>query len=237
MIRRIFFSVLFSLAVVSFTFSQTPTPTPEPPAEPAPANTPAPLSEPANPSSPATRPTPAANDTDPDAADPNAPYVRPNANTRFKRYVNGMFGPMALGKTVLKAGWSTWRNSPEEWGDTWEGFGRRVASGLGSSVIKRTTIYGLDESLKLDSHYYRSKKKDWKSKVTNALISPVTARTKEGKRTIGIPRIAGTYTSAIISRETWYPARYDWKDGLKSGTTSLAWSAAFNLVKEFIWKK
>jgi hypothetical protein len=148
-----------------------------------------------------------------------------------------MFGPMALGKTVLKAGWSTWRNSPEEWGDTWEGFGRRVASGMGSGVIKHTAMYGLDEALKVDSHYYRSKKKDWKSKVTNALISPVTARTVEGKRTIGIPRIAGTYTAAIISRETWYPARYDWKDGLKSGTTSLAWNAAFNLVKEFIWKK
>lgn len=164
-------------------------------------------------------------------------YTRPDAKTRFKKYVNGMFGPMALGKNVVSAGWGTWRNSPEEWGDRWEGFGRRFASGLGSSVIKHTTMYGLDEALKLDSGYYRSQKKDFGSKVTNALISPFTARTKTGKRTIGVPRLVGTYTGSIVAREVWYPARYDWKDGLKSGTVSLGMTAAFNLVKEFIWKK
>ncbi len=164
-------------------------------------------------------------------------YVRPNANTRFKRYVNGMFGPMALAKNAAIAGVGTWRNSPEEWGDKWEGFGRRFASGVGTGVIKRTTTYGLDEALKLDSHYYRSRKKDAGSKVRNALLGPVTARTKDGKRTLGIPRLVGTYTGSIVSREVWYPARYDWKDGIKSGTISLGMSAAFNLVKEFIWKK
>ena len=164
-------------------------------------------------------------------------YTRPNANERFKRYVNGMFGPMALAKTAASAGWGTWRNSPEEWGDQWEGFGRRVASGMGKSVIKNSTIYALDESFKLDSHFYRSKKRDTGSKIKNALISPFTARKPNGKRVFGFPRIAGTYTASIVAAEMWYPARYDYKDGLKSGTTSLAFTAAFNLVKEFIWKK
>ena len=144
---------------------------------------------------------------------------------------------MAIGKTVASAGIATWRNSPEEWGDRWEGFGRRVASGFGKNVIKQTTTYGLDEALKLDSHYYRSDKKDFGSKVANALISPVTARNKDGKRVVGIPRIAGTYTSSIVAAEAWYPARYSWKDGVKSGTISLGMNAVFNLVKEFVWKK
>ena len=94
---------------------------------------------------------------------------------------------MALGKTVLSAGYSTWRNSPEEWGDHWEGFGKRVASSLGKSVIKHTIIYGLDETLTLDSRYYRSEKKDVGSKIKNALISPVTARNSSGKRVFGAP--------------------------------------------------
>jgi hypothetical protein len=164
-------------------------------------------------------------------------YVRPDGKTRFKRYVNSMFGPMALGKTVLSAGYATWRNSPEEWGDNWEGFGRRVASSMGKSVIKNTTMYGLDEALKYDSRYYRSEKKDFGSRLGNALISPVTARDKNGKRVVGIPRIVGTYTASIVAAETWYPSRYDYKDGLKNGTVSLGMNAAFNLVKEFIWKK
>ena len=168
---------------------------------------------------------------------PSNDYVRPNAKTRSKRYVSSVVGPFALGRTVATAGISTWRNSPEEWGDRWEGFGRRVASNFGKNVIKQSTIYGLDEAFKYDSHYYRSKDKSVGARVRNALISPVTARDRNGKRVIGVPRLVGTYTSNIVSYETWYPALYDWKDGVKSGTISLGFNAAFNLFKEFVWKK
>ena len=168
---------------------------------------------------------------------PQQTYVRPNANRRFKRYLNSMFGPVSLGRNLFNSGVGTWRNSPEEWGGQWEGFGRRVASNLGRNVIRQTTIYGLDEALKLDSGYYRAKGKSTGAKIKNALISPVTSRTRSGKRTIGIPRLVGTYTSSIVAYETWYPARYDYKDGLKSGTISFGFNAAFNLFKEFVWKK
>jgi len=164
-------------------------------------------------------------------------YARPDAKTRFKKYINGMVGPVSLGKNAAKSGISTWRNSPEEWGGQWEGFGRRFASSVAKSAIEETTIYGLDEALKLDSGFYRSKKRDVGSRLVNAIISPVTARTTNGKRVIGIPRIAGNYAASIIATTTWYPERYGVKDGLKSGTISLGLSAAFNLFKEFVWKK
>lgn len=164
-------------------------------------------------------------------------YTPPTAKVRQKRFVNSVFGPLALGKNVAWAGIGTWRNSPEEWGDKWEGFGRRVASNFGKNVIKQSTIYGLDAAFKIDSHYYRSQKKDVGSRVLNALISPVTARNRDGKRVFGISRIAGTYTSSIIAAETWYPDRFNYKDGLKSGTLSLGLNGVYNLVKEFVWKK
>ena len=167
----------------------------------------------------------------------NPAYVRPNAETRRKRFIKSTVGPLALGKRVASAGISTWRNSPEEWGPGWEGFGRRVASGLGKNAIKQTTKFGLDEAFKLDSHFYRSKNKSVKARIRNALISPVTARNAEGKRVFGLPNIAATYGSRIIAYETWYPDRYGWKKGLRSGTISLGVNAAFNLFKEFVWKK
>src|SRR5262245_31175066 len=119
------------------------------------------------------------------------PYVRPEFKKRVKSYVNSIVGPMTLAENVGYAGLATWRNSPEEWGDHWEGFGRRVASNFGKNVVKQTTIYGLDEALKYDSRFYRSKKRDTKSRIINALLSPVTARNEEGKRVVGIPRIVG----------------------------------------------
>lgn len=166
-----------------------------------------------------------------------ATYKRPDAKLRFKRYVDNTVGPVSLAKSVATAGWSTYRNDPEEWGGQWEGFGRRVASNIGKNIIQQTATYGLDEALKFDSHYYRSTKRDAGSKIKNALLSTVTARNKNGKRVVGIPRLAGTYGANIIAAEVWYPGRYDWRDGARGATYSLGFTAAYNLFKEFVWKK
>jgi hypothetical protein len=166
----------------------------------------------------------------------NGNYVRPDANQRFKRYVNRMFGPVSLGTKVLSAGYSTATNSPEEWGGTWKGFGKRFASSVGKSIIKESTMYTMDEAFKLDSAFYRSQKRDFKSKVSNAVLSTFTARKPDGKRVVGFPRLVGTYTASIVAAETWYPDRYSYKDGLKSGTISLGINVAVNLFKEFLKK-
>ena len=184
----------------------------------------------------AQQPTPSPSPTVEAAPSANG-YTRPDAETRRNRFINSTVGPIALGRQVATAGISTWRNSPEEWGTKWEGFGRRVASNFGKNAIKQSMKFGLDEAFKLDSHYYRSKDKSTGARIRNALISPVTARDKNGKRTIGVPNLVGTYGANIIAREAWYPDGYDWKDGVRSGTISLGFNAAFNLFKEFVWKK
>jgi len=166
-------------------------------------------------------------------AAPNG-YVRPTGKQRFKSYIKSMFGPAALATRVGKSGFYTWTNSPEEWGDTWEGFGRRFASSTGTSIIKNSTMFGLDEVLKVDSRFYRSKKRDIGSRVKNALLTTVTSRRPDGSRTIGIPKIAGTYAASIIAAEAWYPDRYNWKNGLRGGTFSLGFNAGWNLLKEFV---
>lgn len=163
-------------------------------------------------------------------------YVRPDSNTRFKRYLNSMFGPEALFKAVANAGISTARDTPREWGPHWDGFGKRVASNLGTGIISSSVRHGLDETFKLDSHFYRSQKRDTKSRVKNALSSPFLTRTAEGKRVFGFPRIVGTYTGHIVAAEVWFPKRYNVGNGLKGGTISLGMSAVYNLVREFIKK-
>ncbi|MEO8042524.1 MAG: hypothetical protein ABI646_07945 [Acidobacteriota bacterium] len=218
------FAAICSLA--SFSYAQAPTPSPTPDGqlgtstgEPGYSNLPTP-----------TRP-------DMKLSTQQDGYSPPDAATRRKRFINSTVGPFAFGRIVATAGISTWSNSPEEWGTKWEGFGRRAASNFGKNAIKQTTQFGLDEALKLDSHFYRSTSKSKSARIRNTLISPVTARTREGKRVIGIPNLAGTYASSIIAYEAWYPDRYNWKDGARSGTISLGFNAAFNLIKEFVWKK
>lgn len=166
-----------------------------------------------------------------------ASYVRPNAEKRFKRFANDTVGPFAWVGVGAAAGIATIANEPEEWRRSASGFGKRFASGFGKNTIRNTTIYGMDEAFKLDSHFYRTKNKDAGSRVANALLSTVTARKSNGKRTIGAPRIIGTYTANVIAAEAWYPPRYNWKDGMKSGTISLGVNAMFNLFREFLFKK
>lgn len=161
-------------------------------------------------------------------------YVRPNAEQRFKRYVKDTVGPGAWAGMVAGAGFATASNEPTEWGGKWNGFGKRLASNFGRTVIRNTVTYSLDEALKLDSNFYRSEKRGVSDRIKNALLSPVTARKANGRRAVGIPRLVGTYTAGIVSKETWYPSRYTWKDGVRSSTISLGTRALINLVKEFI---
>lgn len=164
-------------------------------------------------------------------------YRRPDSKTRFKRYYMGIVGPVALGRTAVIAGIGTWENSPEEWGTKWEGFGRRFASGVGRNAIRQTTTYALDEAFKLDSAFYRSNKKSLGRRLGDAVLSPFIARKPDGKKVFGFPRVAGTYTANIVAFEAWYPNRYSYKDGLKTGTISLGMNAAINVFKEFFLKK
>ena len=166
-----------------------------------------------------------------------SPYTRPDAGKRFKHFAKDLAGPAAWGGMLGGAAFSTAINSPEEWGGTWEGFGKRVASNFGKNVIRSSVTYGLDEALKLDSHFYKSEKRTVGARIKNALISPVTARKANGKRTIGIPKIVGTYSANLIAYELWYPARYSVGDAMVNGTITLGSNAVYNLVKEFVFRK
>lgn len=164
----------------------------------------------------------------------NQDYVFPTPRERFKRYVKGTVGPMRLAWSGASAGIDQWRDNSPEWGQGMKGYGRRYASGLGQNAIQQTVAYGLDSALGLDTGFQKSKREGALSRFKDALMQNVTSRTKSGKRVISVPRFAGAYTGAIVAREAWYPERYSYKDGLRSGTRSLLSGFAINLAREFV---
>jgi hypothetical protein len=164
-------------------------------------------------------------------------YVFPSSHERFKRYVNSTIGPFRLARTAAAAGIEQWRDSPEEWGQGAQGYGKRFASGLAQNAIHQTVEYGLDSAMGLDTGFQRSKKEGFGPRFKDALIQNVTSRTKSGDRVISVPRFAGVYTGAIVARETWYPDRYTYKDGLRSGTTTLVMGFGINLLREFVIRR
>ena len=164
-------------------------------------------------------------------------YTRPNAKKRIKNFAKSIVGPVALFEYITTAGMLTARNSPKEWGGKWNGFGNRFGNVVGKGLIRNSTIYGLDEALKLDSNFYLSEDRSVSARLRNSVLSSLTARNKNGKRVVGIPRITGSFAAEVISSEAWYPRRYNYVHGLKGGFISLGVNVGFNLFKEFIWKK
>lgn len=161
-------------------------------------------------------------------------YVFPTPKERFKRYLSSTVGPTRLGWTAATAGINQWRDHPEEWGQGAKGYGRRYASNLGQNAIQQTVTYGLDMGMGLDTGFKRSKREGFFPRLKDALLQNVTSRTRSGNRVVSVPRLAGVYTGAIVARETWYPERYSYKDGLRSGTNSLLTGFGINLIREFV---
>ena len=116
-----------------------------------------------------------------------------------------------------------------------KGYGKRYASSFGQNAIQQTVTYGLDEAFGLDTGFQKSKHEGFGARAKDALIQNLTSRTKSGGRVISVPRFAGVYSGAIIAHETWYPDRYSYKDGLRSGTTNLLTGFGINLVREFVF--
>lgn len=161
-------------------------------------------------------------------------YVFPSHRERFNRYVKSTVGPFRLAWSGVTAGINQWRDSPEEWGQGMKGYGRRYASSFGQNAIQQTVTYGLDEAFGLDTGFQKSKREGFGARLKDALLQNITSRTKSGKRVISAPRLVRVYSGAVIARETWYPDRYTYKDGLKSGTTTLLTSFGINVVREFV---
>ena len=162
-------------------------------------------------------------------------YVFPDKEKRFKRYLKNTVGPFRLARTAASAGIDQWSDSPEEWGQGMKGYGKRYASGLGRNAIQQSVQYGLDEALQLDTGFQRSKREGFGPRLKDALLENVTSRTRSGKRVISVPRFVGTYTGAIVAYETWYPDRYNYKDGLRSGSTTLLINFGINVFREFVF--
>ena len=162
-------------------------------------------------------------------------YVFPTHRERFNRYVKGTVGPFRLAWTAASAGIHQWEDHPEEWGQGMKGYGKRYASSFGQNAIQQTVTYGFDEAFGLDTGFEKSKHEDFGSRLKDALLQNITSRTKSGKRVISAPRLAGVYTGAIVSHETWYPERYSYKDGLRSGTMTLLTGFGINLIREFVF--
>jgi len=158
----------------------------------------------------------------------------PQAHPYRKQYMHETFGKKAYIGTAGRAAFGQALNRPHEWGRGPSGFGKRLASGFATHVVKNSIQYGVASIRHEDLEYHRSTKRGFGPRLQHALVSTVvTHKTTTGQRTVAAGRISGAMGSGLISR-AWQPARLRTvSSGLSTGGIMLGAEAGMNVAREF----
>jgi hypothetical protein len=176
---------------------------------------------------------------------PNAPSTfRPAATVtpltfgeRSSIYAHAIFRPYTMVGPAFGAAIGQWEDEPPEWGQGGQGYGRRIASGMGRHLISETIRFGLAAADGEDPRYRRSQETGVWNRARHAIVETFTSETASGTRIPAYSRFAGIYGAAFIAN-VWYPdSRNTPGYALRRGSTALGSSLGFHLFEEFIPRK
>ena len=61
---------------------------------------------------------------------------------RFHLYLLSTVGPVPVIGEAVGAGFNQWENTPPEWGQGWNAYGKRLGSNLAYNGVRQTITYG-----------------------------------------------------------------------------------------------
>jgi len=170
------------------------------------------------------------------AAQPDLTYARPTEKTKIENYLFDAFGPYPAAGATFAAAIGQGRNTPPEWRQGAEAYGKRFGSAFAIAAISTTTRYGLAEAFREDTLYYRCECKGVLPRLRHAVISTLAARRGEdGHRVFSIPALIAPYAGTMTAVYAWYPGRYNGKDALRMGNYTMLGYVGGNVALEFLY--
>ena len=161
------------------------------------------------------------------------PWQRITPKQRWTLYQQTTFSGVAVLGAATGAAFSQWLDSPTEWGQGAEGYGKRLASSYGATIINGTIQYGTAALFHDDNRYYRSKASSFGGRFGAVVISPFVARNDQGGKRFSTSSFLGGAGQSTIPL-AWSPR--SWQGASEIGINALIWygqTAGFNLVREF----
>ena len=169
-------------------------------------------------------------------AQPDLTYVRPTEKTKLKNYFFDAFGPYPIVGAALVAGINQAENTPPEWKQGAEAYGKRFGSNFGIAAISTTTRYALAEAFHEDTLYYRCECKGFFPRLSHAVTSSFTSRHgDDGHRVFSFPALVAPYAGTMTVVYGWYPDLYGAKDGFRMGNYNLLAYVGGNIALEFLY--
>ena len=151
-----------------------------------------------------------------------------------KKYWKHTFGPTAAARAAAGAGLTQASNTPSEWHQGMEGFGKRFASSFAKHIVKKGIQYPVSKLFHEELTYRPSGLTGFGPRLKYALLGVVmTHKTTNGQRTVAKGEFTGAIGSGFISR-LWQPASvHTAAAGVSSAGLTLGADAAGNVLREF----
>jgi hypothetical protein len=164
-------------------------------------------------------------------------YERPTEKTKLRNYFFDAYGPYPIVGAALVAGINQIDNSPPEWRQGAEGYGKRFGSDFGIVAVTTTTRYALAEAFHEDTLYYRCECKGFLPRLGHAVISTVLSRRgDDGHRVFSIPDLVAPYAGTMTAVYAWYPSRYNATDAFRMGNYNMLGYVGANVALEFLYR-
>ncbi len=152
---------------------------------------------------------------------------------KFKLAVQYL-NPYTFAFVAAEAGVNQARNSPKEYGQGAEGFGKRYGAGFADGLTAGILITGVYPSLlRQDPRYYRLGEGNSSHRTGYALTRILVTRQDSGRKVLNFSEILGSFSSSALA-VTYYPkSQRNFSDVAERAGIQFAFDAGFNVLKEF----
>lgn len=142
--------------------------------------------------------------------------------------IGAYFGPVAQALVLDQP-----EDSPRQWGPGLSGFGLRLASRTGGSVLQGTIQAPIAAALHEDVRYISSPQHGFKRRVVHAVEYTFLTYNSDGHRTVNVANLSAYYASTAIST-TWLPGRRSVVEyTFSNASEQIVLSMPVNLLQEF----
>jgi hypothetical protein len=163
-------------------------------------------------------------------------YIRPTTKMKLHSYLFDAFGPYPIVGAAFVAGINQSENTPPEWKQGAAGYGKRFGSDFGIAAVTTTTRYALARAFREDTLYYRCECRGLLPRLNHAVISTFTGRRGDnGHRAFSFSALVAPYAGTMTAVYSWYPGRYDARDGLRMGNYNALGYVVENIALEFLY--
>jgi hypothetical protein len=153
---------------------------------------------------------------------------------RFHTFVTRLFSAESVLRSAAGSAILQGTDTPHEWGQGAEGYGRRFANSYAQHTIRSTLMYGTSSLLHEDNRYFQSGESGFWPRLKYALASTIVARRDDGTRRLSFSRI-GSYTAVAFMSRAWQPPSTRGPENAGNALgVSFGVEAAFNVGREFL---